>query len=518
MALDPRTPVLVGAGQVTSRPDRSLDLDERPEPVDLMVQALRAAAEDCSGAREGAGSTPGDWLLAHADSLRIVGTIGWRLPNPGLLVADRAGIEPRQHLLSTIGGNQPQSFLHQSARAIADGDLDVVLVAGAECVYTLTAAARTGTTPRWSTQPADTPPAERFGTTEAPATDDEVAHGITLPIHAYPLFENAIRARSQMTIEEHRTRIGKLWAGFSQVAAANPYAWLREARSAEEIMTVSASNRMVAFPYPKLCTANLQVDQGAAFICCSVEAARRAGVPPERWVFPLSGADAHDHWYISDRPDLDRSPAIRLAGERALFLAGVGVDDIEAVDLYSCFPAVVQIAAAELGLPLGEVDRPLTLTGGLTFAGGPGNNYASHGIAALVDRLRHSPGSIGLSTGLGWYATKHAVGICASRPPTGPFKWEDMQPEVDLLPRCPVDTTATGPVTVETFTVLYDHDGRPEKAIVACRTRSGARSWATTDDPSDLAGLVEEDGIRRTGHLHAAGATGSTRRLSLAGS
>ena len=108
---------------------------------------------------------------------------------------------------------------------------------------------------------------------------------------------------------------------------------------------------MVSFPYPKLCTANMQVDQGAGYIVCSVEAARAAGVPEDRWVFPLAGADGNDHWYISNRDELHRSPAIRLAGQAALELAGLGVDDVALVDLYSCFPAVVQMAAAELGLP-----------------------------------------------------------------------------------------------------------------------------------------------------------------------
>ena len=197
---------------------------------------------------------------------------------------------------------------------------------------------------------------------------------------------------------------------------------------------------MVSFPYPKLCTANMQVDQGAGYIVCSVEAARAAGVPEERWVFPLAGADANDHWFISHRPELHRSPAIRLAGAAALELAGLGIDDVAAVDLYSCFPVVVQMAAAELGLSVDDPARPLTLTGGLTFGGGPGNNYTSHGIAAPSARCGPTPGSAALVTGLGWYATKHSLGVYASRPPahggSRPFAWRDVQPEVDALPQC----------------------------------------------------------------------------------
>ena len=201
------------------------------------------------------------------------------------------------------------------------------------------------------------------------------------------------------------------------MAADNPHAWIRTARTPDEIVTPTPANRMVSFPYPKLCTANMQVDQGAAFIVCSVAAARAAGVAEERWVFPLAGADGNDHWFISERPELHRSPAIRLAGAAALQQAGLDIDDIAFVDLYSCFPAVVQMAANELGLAIDDPDRPLTLTGGLTFGGGPGNNYTSHGIARAVGALRGAPGSAALVTGLGWYATKHSIGVYASRPP-----------------------------------------------------------------------------------------------------
>jgi acetyl-CoA C-acetyltransferase len=262
---------------------------------------------------------------------------------------------------------------------------------------------------------------------------------------------------------------------------------------------------MIAFPYTKLCTANLSVDQSAAYICCSAEMARSAGVPEDRWVFPLSGSDADDHWFISERPELHRSPAIRLAGERAMALAKVDADDLAAVDLYSCFPCVVQIAAGELGLALDDPARPLTQTGGLTFGGGPGNNYATHGIAALAQRLRREPGALGMATGLGWYSTKHAIGIYASRPPECGFCWESAQAAVDALPRCPVDAGAIGSVEIETYTVTYDPDGSPERAIVAARTRAGARTWANVTDADEVASLTVAEGIGRTGQLAADG-------------
>ena len=226
-------------------------------------------------------------------------------------------------------------------------------------------------------------------------------------------------------------------------------------------------------------------------------------------MFPLSGADGHDHWFLSQRPELHRSPAIRLAGAAALELAGLGADDLSFIDLYSCFPVAVQMAAAELGLAVDDPARPLTLTGGLTFGGGPGNNYTAHGIARAVDALRAAPGSSALVSGLGWYATKHSIGIYASRPPSGgdtaAFAWRDVQPEVDALPQCRVDERASGPVQVETYTVTFDRDGVPERGIVACRTADDTRAWANIADADTLAQLCVEEGIGRKGTLVADG-------------
>jgi acetyl-CoA C-acetyltransferase len=516
MPLDPRTPVVVGVGQVTVHPDPGTDPAERPEPVELMARALRAAAEDADGVATGAPAPGGASLIARADSIRVVLPLSWRAVNPPLLVAERLGFDrdslPPELVLTAIGGNAPQALMHDACRAISRGDLDVALVTGAEAMYTRAWARQNpaASALNWASQPVEGTPAPlRSGIERPGATDLEMSRGVILPIHAYPLFENALRGAHGWTLEEHAARIGSLWSRFSVVAAANPYAWIRQARTPAEITTTGPDNRMISFPYPKLCTANMQVDQGAGYIVCSVEAARKAGVPQDRWVFPLSGADAHDHWFISQRPELHRSPAIRLAGQAALELAGVGADDLGPVDLYSCFPCVVQMAAHELGLPIDDPARPLTLTGGLTFGGGPGNNYGSHGIAQVVPALRAEPGTVGLATGLGWYATKHAVGVYASRPPAHDgrdgFAWRDLQSEVDALPQCTVDSGATGPVRVETYTVAFDREGNPERGILACRTARDHRAWGNVTDADTLASLCAEEGIGRRGTLAADG-------------
>jgi acetyl-CoA C-acetyltransferase len=491
VALDPRTPVLVGVGQVTARPDPAVPVTERAEPVTLMAEALARAADDAGGA-------PGRRLLSEASSLRVMVPLSWRYVDPAALVARELGIAPPEHALSVIGGNTPQTVASLTAAQIAAGELDVVLVAGAECIYTRVAARRDPGRPvlGWTTQGGDTPPPRTLGVDRVPLTDAESAAGLDRPLRVFPLFENARRAASGESIPDHQRRISELWAGFSVVAADNPYAWSRSPRSAEEIGTVTSSNRMVSFPYTKLMNANDRVDQGAALILCSVEMARRAGVPEEKWVFPVSGADAHDHWFLSHRADLCSSPAIRLAGAHALAAAGVGIDDVDHVDLYSCFPCAVQIAADELGLSLDDPAR-LTVTGGLGHAGGPGNNYVTHSIATMAARLRADPGSLGLVTGLGWYVTKHSVGLWSTVPPASGFRHADPQGEVNALPQRVPATGYEGDATVETYTVVHDRDGTPEFAVLAVTTPEGHRAWARTTEPDHMAELMGTEGCGR---------------------
>ena len=301
-------------------------------------------------------------------------------------------------------------------------------------------------------------------------------------------------------------RVSELWERYSRVAAANPYAWSPEARTAEEIRTVSADNRMIGFPYPKLMNANIQTDQAAALIMCSVEAARAAGVPEDKWVFIHSGADSHDHWFVSERDDLATSPAIRANGRAVFDLAGIGADDLAHIDLYSCFPSAVQVAAAELGIALDDPYRVPTVTGGLGFAGGPGNNYVTHSIAAMVDRLRADPGAFGLCTAIGWYITKNAAAIYSTAPPSaGTFRYADTQPAVDATPRREHVADHDGPATIETYTVMHERDGSPSLGIVACLTPDGRRTWANTNEPGLMKAMTVEEFCGRPCTLRAGG-------------
>jgi acetyl-CoA C-acetyltransferase len=328
---------------------------------------------------------------------------------------------------------------------------------------------------------------------------EEIDRGIWQPVQLYPMFETAIRAAAGTSPDDHLVRISELWARFSAVAADNPHAWNRRAHSAAEIRTPGPSNRMIGLPYPKLMNSNNDVDMAAALIVCSAEAAERLGVAPDRWVFPHAGTDCHEHAFVSNRDTFARTPAIERGGAMVLDLAGLGIDDIGLIDLYSCFPAAVQLGARSLGLDPYDASRQLTRTGGLTFAGGPWNNYVMHAIATVVGELRGRPGEHALVWANGGYATKHAFGVYSTEPPSGGFRHGSPQDEIDALPRRELASpvAAAGSATVEAYTVMHSREGDPERGLAACLLADGRRAWGTSEDASTVAALCAGEWVGR---------------------
>jgi acetyl-CoA C-acetyltransferase len=453
-----------------------------------MVEALERAALDT-------GATA---MLENIDELVAVSSFTWHTNDPALLVAQQLGLDVATRLLS-VGGNTPQKFLNDAARRILAGELRCVAVVGAEAMYARLLARREGRELGWEQQNDDVPSPVMASNDPAPLTAAEYSQGLNLPTNVYPLFENARRARLGWTIADQRDHLGRLWSNFATVAAKNPYAWIQEAPSPEAITTTSEHNRMVSFPYTKLLMANMPVDMAASYLMTSYEHATVLGIARDRMVFPQCGVDANDHWLISDRPQLDDSPAMRAIWND---LEGFGVtsDELTQIDLYSCFPTVVQSACDVLGIDAYDPTRVPTLTGGLTFGGGPGNNYVTHSIASMVDALRADPSGQGLVTALGWFCTKHSWGVYAGSPPREGFRWTSPQDDVDRQARCPSDQR-DGAATVESYTVTHASNGEPERLIIAARLTDDVRTWCHNTDASLMRDAENEELIGRTGEI-----------------
>lgn len=470
---DPRTPVIIGVGQFL---DRDSDAGE---PVDLMVEAIRAADAD----------TATSGVLARTDVVAVVPTFSWRYRDPGALIRGRIGAPDSATWYATVGGNTPQLLLNRLADAISRGEFDQAVLCGGESVRTRKAAKREGRQLDWQVQDDSDVPTWMDETPFIMAGEGEIARNILMPLQAYPLFENAIWHHGGRPLDEHVRAVGEMWAGFSRVAESNPNAWNRQAFTGPEITTPTADNRMVGYPYTKRMVSNPDVNMSAATIICSVERARELGVPSDRWVFVHAGTDGRDR-SMSERHDFHSSPAIEIAGNRALELAGVGIDDVAHLDLYSCYPSAVQLATGALGV---DPTRQLTVYGGLAFAGGPWNNPVGHAIASMVDVLRSDPGSTGLVTANGGHVDKHSFGVYSTSPPAQGYRWEKPQERIDAAPGVEAVIDAEGPATIETWTVMFDRGAAPERAHAALRLPDGRRTWAATTDADTMRSMVGVD-------------------------
>ena len=505
---DWRVPVLVGCGDVT---DTTTPAEQGRSPYGLIAQAARLALDDCAAPGIAAAIDTVAMIRSFADTSYRFATPFGSSSNPPRSIAKRLGLNAARHVYSHSGGNMPQYLLNQFAEQIADGQTRAVLLCGGEALRTQHALEVQGATADWHEAPGGEP--ELIGDARRGWSDHEELHGLRAAITMYPLFENALRSARGRTVEEHQRAIGTLMARFAAVAAANPLAARRQGYSAEQLVTVNEKNRWIGFPYPRLMNAHAYIDQSAALVMTSVGTARELGIGPEKWVFLHGCADAHDAWFVSQRQDFHSSPAIRAASRQALAMAGKTLEDIDLFDLYSCFASAVQIGCAEIGLAEDD-PRGLTVTGGLPFFGGPGNNYVTHSIGEMMRRLRARPGAFGLVTANGNYVTKHAFGVYSTTPLAGRWRRESpsvLQAQLDAVPAPPFIDIAQGAATIETFTVMHGRKGAtcgPEFAVVFGRLdASGERFIAKLpDDPAALWDLQSRESVGRPGRvMHTAG-------------
>jgi acetyl-CoA C-acetyltransferase len=490
--------VLVGCGDVT---DTTTPASAGRSPFDLVAQAGRLALDD-SGAGQTLASLVDTVVMVRlfADtSPRFASAIGTST-NPPLSVARRLGLNAAEHVYTGSGGNMPQVMVAHCAERIARGDMRAALICGGEALRTQHGVLKDGLPVSWAEDPGGTP---RFmGEARRGWNDHEDRHRLRAAITFYPLIEHAIRGACGATLAQHLPRMARLMAGLAQVAAANPLATRRDGPSAERLATVDDGNRWIGHPYPRLMNANAFIDQSAALVMTSVGTARALGITPDRWVFLHGCAEAHDHWHVSERPALHRSPAIAAVSRQALAMAGRSLADMDFIDLYSCFPSALEVACAEAGLAEDD-PRGLTVTGGLPFFGGPGNNYVTHSISAMMRRLRAAPGRYGLVTANGNYLTKHAWGVYATTPTEGPWQREDparLQADLDRLPREHVDPAPQGRGRIETFTVMHGRGG-PEFGVVFGRLDANGRRFIanTPSDPATLNAMQDTEALGRPG-------------------
>ena len=483
-----RVPVVVGAGLGTNRdPDPA----RAPDPVALMADAARRAA----GAADGTPTKKADATLAGLTHVFMVHSLSLRHGDPAPEIARRLGAGSAEARCSGMGGSIPQWLVNRVGELVAGGSRPRVLIVGAEALATRRRARKADVTLDWLSSdgwPDTWPPLEP----DLGVHPLERAQGLFQATTMYALIESAIAHGAGHGPDAQAAAIGELMERFNAVAVQNPYSWFPARRDAAEIVTVTPDNRMISFPYPKYVNAVMDVDMGAALLLTDAATAREQGYGPDEVAYLTGWADAHDLWYVTERPTLERSPALAACADAALASCGAAMDDVDAFDLYACFPSSVEAARDTFGV--GAADpRPITLTGGLPYHGGPGSNYVTHSIANTLERLRSGASERVLVHGNGYYLTKHSIGVYDRQPPAdAPVPPDGLQARVDTLATAlPVDDTPSpgATATIVAYTVPYGRDGEPE-AAVGIVDLGGRRTVARGDDALSAA-LMAGDGV-----------------------
>jgi acetyl-CoA C-acetyltransferase len=465
--------VLVGVGADVRRDD------ELPGPsyLDLMVSAADRAFDDAGVETKTAGAV-------------LVPRGSWNAGEPEHLVAERLGALEARTVMAEFGIPQ-LSIMRRACELIADG-VDVAVVVGGESRHRAQVARRAGA------EASSVPVIDRAADENMKPKDDfmtrpEIERKLNVAAHQYAVIESTIRAAAGRTPPEHSAHLGRLWARFAEIAATNPEAWDQSSPPAEQIANLGAGNRMLAAPYTKLLCSQMNVDMGAAMVFMSAGAAEAMGVPREKWVFPLAFGESNLMMPMPTRRDIHRWPAFAIAAEQVFERTGLSIASVGPVDLYSCFPAAVQTFANELGLPL---DRDLTVTGGMTFGGGPLNHYTFHSVVTMARMLRAEPGAVGLTTSVSGLLTKPAIALWSTEPRDMPLVNVDVTEEAtSATARVEVDGDATGQGTVVGCTVLYD--GNEPSDAVAVVQIGEVRTVALTQNRDAAASMLEEEWVGR---------------------
>jgi acetyl-CoA C-acetyltransferase len=470
--------VIVGIG---FEQERSEDPTECAEPWQLMARAVRLAAAD-------AGS---EALLAQIESISVPQGM-WEYRNPGRLIAGALGCPSARSILSDLGVLQ-LSLLSDLCRAIAAGEQQVGVITGGEAKFRDLRGAILGQPVANTEEPQDTPPPDLHHTSSDPwASDLEARAGLSSPVELFAIMESALRHAEGLDVDRHRDRVAQLYSRFSEVAAGNPHAWRRESLSPQAVRDPSPKNFMLAFPYTKRHSSQWNVNQAVAILVCSAARAVELGLERDGWIFPLAAAQSKHVVPLAQQQRLHTHPGTVLSGERALRLAGISVGDVDAAELYSCFPAAIQSFARDLKLP---ETCAWTVTGAMPFAGGPYNSFSLEGVARMVEVLRGggSERRIGLVSNLSGIFGKQACALFSNLPNADGYRYEDVTSEVAACdPPLPLDGDYVGPAAIVGYTVVFA-GGVPSHAIAICDTPGGRRTVVRSEDQALLESMTREE-------------------------
>ena len=481
-------PIIVGVGQVVDHWD-GRDLDQSSSPISLITESIKRAQADAGVFDLVEKIDTLAVVRAYTDSLRKPFDPFGKAKNFPAAVIEAASLSPKRTIYSTAGGEQPQSLVNELSEDIARGDIRMAMITGGEALATLKTALKKQLALDWSSE-ADADIEER-GTQTDFISKYEMVNGMGLPPQTYAAMEQALRARLGMSRVQYLDYMGGICAGLCKTAQQNPYSQYPQAKSAEFLATASKDNYPICDPYLKWLIAQDAVNQASTLILTSVGYAKELGIDPDQWIYLHGYSDVKEK-LVSERPDLSKSKALELAISGAISSAGIAAGDIAYRDIYSCFPIVVHLASEVLGLD--PVSDQMSMTGGLSFFGGAGNNYSTHAIATVVEKLRQDRQAYGLVLANGGFMSKQSAGVYSAKTPQAwaEISSEALQAEVDAQPECKLlneDCTAV----IEAYTVRHDRNGIIHAYLFARNDQGRVMAVAPADHRATMQALHKFD-------------------------
>jgi len=443
-------PILISGAQYTHRKS----IKERLDPLTLMVKSAKKALDVKNSEN----------LKEHIDALYMVNINSWSYQDAPAELSKILNINPDKKIYLSDGGNTPQMLVNRAAKRIYDGKKKAILILGGEASYSVYQAKKERIKLSW---PKKEEPDYIEGQIWHGTNKFENKYNLIIPPYSYALFETAYREANEISIEEHRNNMGILFENLSKIAAQNPYSWTKKSYSREEIISPSHNNRMICYPYTKRMCSNMFVDQSAAVLMITEEIAKKLEIPKQKWVYLMGASDFQNIFDITRRPKLSVSPAANIGSKIALKQAGLKIDDIDIFDIYNCFPSIVEIISKEIGLKRND-DRPLTLTGGLSYFGGPWSNYSLHAVATAVEKIQQNPNLTLMVIANGGYNTKQSFGIYGKKPPKlgfGELNTREFQEIILNEELAEPIKRAKGVIKILAYTLIYERNGTRKYGI-----------------------------------------------------
>ena len=387
-------PVVVGIADIQQK-GKFEDLDEA---LLLMDQATKAAIKDSS--KE---------IIKYIDEIRTPKGF-WAYRDPGKWVAKNNNFKSNPKTYVNKIGVLQQSLFNEAIKNIQNGKINASLIIGGESRYKLIKSFIENR--HYQEKPLIENPDFYIKSDSDLHLDEEVEQLSKMAVGYYAIIENAYRHRKKINIHDHKHSLANLYKEFSEIAANNKYGWSDIIYKSADIKTTSVKNKYQAFPYNKYHCTSWNVNQASATIICNELIADKLSIPINKRVYPVASSENNAMTALIQRPNLSSYIGMNLAADFIQKIVKKNKQAINFYDLYSCFPVAIEMFAESLQIPL---NKSCTITGGMSFAGGPLNHYVLTSTNQLIRKLRAMPEKIGLITGVSGVMTKQSYALWSGK-------------------------------------------------------------------------------------------------------